>query len=718
VFTDTGVGTSFFGPQRVALPDRSYVIGNGSGTLTITVPAHIATVPFRTLDLLGKECDSLWQAYFPNLKSRVGAVDSSLRNMVNDIATRIAKDAVVSGLLPASATGPLDPKDNISLLDALGERVGKAVDDALAYFLESPQAVDALMSNLWNATKALLGDLVDTLAGFYDTLVLAPLQEGFAGDALADDLMAAAANDPDYASLNLAQYIELRGAIASDVVRNAWNRTAYEDRKATDLARWRLALALADGTSQPGAHLRAQIRAEVVGAGGWLWLAGNSVKRLVSEAARGQDLGAGRAIYATRAEPFVVQDPRAPGSNSTEGFRVAHSPAYVSLVPETPNGVGRVGETRVAIVVPADVPPTDDSPNAHFTKFGASSQRPFTTQWTVRVSGTIRLRVETASPILLGPRGLGPAALEEAWPLDFTISFAAYSGWNLTGVRYRPSDTLFSDIVKFLDGALETVFPILRWVLDFFRKGLEILRDLAERISDFATRVVREIGVLFSRLVDILHKLAMQALSIVGSVLDFVRAYLPANLRFSLYVSGIGLDVLANGPSGRALVLGFNLLGRGEITFLRLEDSEYRGRANGATYDVLGAWNASVGALHQDGAFDPLAIVQPRMIQGTASWDRAWHADFAGPEFESRLLFDQSYGFTLFLPEGTEVGGKVGVEVLVAGNPFFDFNAALQRGAAEIYTVSLHSPPPLALVRLVVRVHLVLAGAGGGARPR
>ncbi|HYS71953.1 MAG TPA: hypothetical protein VEM95_05980, partial [Thermoplasmata archaeon] len=218
VFTDTGVGTSFFGPQRVALPDRSYVIGNGSGTLTITVPAHIATVPFRTLDLLGKECDSLWQAYFPNLKSRVGAVDASLRNMVNDIATRIAKDAVVSGLLPASATGPLDPKDNISLLDALGERVGKAVDDALAYFLESPQAVDALMSNLWNATKALLGDLVDTLAGFYDTLVLAPLQEGFAGDALADDLMAAAANDPDYASLNLAQYIELRGAIASDVV--------------------------------------------------------------------------------------------------------------------------------------------------------------------------------------------------------------------------------------------------------------------------------------------------------------------------------------------------------------------------------------------------------------------------------------------------------------------------------------------------------------------
>ncbi len=407
------------------------------------------------------------------------------------------------------------------------------------------------------------------------------------------------------------------------------------------------------------------------------------MKRLVSEAARGQDLGAGRAIYATRAEPFVVQDPRAPGSNSTEGFRVAHSPAYVSLVPETPNGVGRVGETRVAIVVPADVPPTDDSPNAHFTKFGASSQRPFTTQWTVRVSGTIRLRVETASPILLGPRGLGPAALEEAWPLDFTISFAAYSGWNLTGVRYRPSDTLFSDIVKFLDGALETVFPILRWVLDFFRKGLEILRDLAERISDFATRVVREIGVLFSRLVDILHKLAMQALSIVGSVLDFVRAYLPANLRFSLYVSGIGLDVLANGPSGRALVLGFNLLGRGEITFLRLEDSEYRGRANGATYDVLGAWNASVGALHQDGAFDPLAIVQPRMIQGTASWDRAWHADFAGPEFESRLLFDQSYGFTLFLPEGTEVGGKVGVEVLVAGNPFFDFNAALQRSVAE-----------------------------------
>ena len=683
IFLDTGVGTRFFGPLDFPLPARSYAIPDGADSVLITIPAHIATIGFPTLDLFSNGFNQVWDQYFPALKSRVAAVDASLRSMANDIAARIANDAVLAGLLAKSVSGAIDPKDDTTFLDALGARVDAAIYAALDRLRTDPYAVETLMGNLWDATKALLNGLVDFLISAYDRFLTLSSIFFIPAKAFEDDLRTRAALDPDYTSLNATQREALVAAIADDVTRNGWGKAASDARKADDIANWRRALALADGTTQPGAHLRAQVRDQVLGAAGWLVVAGGTVKRLLSEAVQAQDLAATRAMYRTSSDPFTLWDPWTGDAVATERFRVRQSPGYLRLTPGLPLAPVE-GELRVRIFDPADVPPNDETPNVHYTNPFAPSRRPFTTQWTVVVSGAVRLRVETASPVLLGPRGLEPAGVEKTWPIAFTISLAAYSGWNLAGVAYRPSDTLLSQLVGFLERAVGALIPLLRWVLDAFRKGLEILRDFVARIFDFVHQVVRILSDLFSRLVDVLRWMVTGALSLVGTLIDAAESWLPPNHRFSFHVGGIGFDVLAKGDGGRKLVIGFDVLGHGQITFLDIANSEFWAkRPPGATYDVLGTWDSTIGPLHSVAAFDPIPLTQGHIVEGNASWGGAWQADFAGPEMESALLFGPSVGFTVFLPTGTELEGRAGVDILVSAEPAFDLGAVIQRGLDE-----------------------------------
>ena len=683
VFVDTGIGTGFFGPLDFPLPARSYAIPDGNGSILISIASHVANVTFPTLDLFSSGFDDVWDKYCDEFKTRVGAVDASLRSLANDIAAQIGRDAELSGLLPKSAAGVINPKDNVSFLDALGARVDVAIDSALDRLRTDPYAVETLMGNLWDATKALLDQLVGFLISSYDAWTgLVMTVSGFdPARALEGDLAFRASLDPDYVSLDATQRSKLGDAIAADVSQNRWANAAKDARKSEDIARWRHALDLADGTTRPGAHLRAQIQEQVLGASGWLLVAGQAVKQLVSEAVQGQDLAATRSVYRTSAEPFTLRDPWTADRPASERFRVRQSPGYLRLTPGLP--VGPIdGELRAWIIDPADVPASDETPNVHYTNPFAPSRRPFTTQWSVVVKGAIRLRVETAAAVLLGPRGLEPAGVEKTWPIEFAFSVAAYSGWNLAGVQYHASDTVLSSLVKFLDAVSGKLLTLLRWVLDVFRKGLEILREFVARMFDFVHRVVRLLSDLFTRLVGILRLLATKALSLMGTLLDAASGLptLPGGVGTSLHLGGIGFTVLANGGEGRRLVIGFDLQGHGEITFLRIAESRWAGRAQGAPeYDVLGTWDSTIGSLHASASFDPISLVQTHMVEGMAEWRGAWHADFAGPELESALVVGPSVGFTIILPPGAEVGVRAGIEMLVSTAPAFDLAAAAQR---------------------------------------
>ncbi|MEK6852093.1 MAG: hypothetical protein AABY30_06105, partial [Candidatus Thermoplasmatota archaeon] len=223
VFGDTGVGTTFHGPTPVSLPARTYEVPDGPSTVSITVPAHKTSVPFPAKDLLSRGYDGFWQEYFPTLNVSLTLVGKSLRTLVNDFAIRVADNVVLAGLLPASASGPIDPKDNRTLLAVLGERLGAAIDDAIAWVRTDPAAIEALMANVWVSIRSTLQGLVDHLCTSYATKLVDEAASVETGrQAIAADTWSLSGSDPDFPTLNETQRVALSLLIAADLSASGW----------------------------------------------------------------------------------------------------------------------------------------------------------------------------------------------------------------------------------------------------------------------------------------------------------------------------------------------------------------------------------------------------------------------------------------------------------------------------------------------------------------
>ncbi|MBI4416983.1 MAG: hypothetical protein HY557_08370, partial [Euryarchaeota archaeon] len=386
--------TTFLGPASIALPERTYAIVDGSSAVNITVPAYGASVPFPWRDLVAREFGEFWAAHYPDFEAGVRRLHAGIRDLTNDVAARLAEDAAFVDALGGSAE-PLDPNDGATFLAVLAARIEKAVDEAIERLRSDPAAMDAMIAPLWERAKELVADLVDLLVESYPTLADEALTIAEGERALADDVWTRASLDSDFAALGEDGRNALRTAIEADVADSGWVRSTFASRRAEDVARWSLALAAVNETVLPGTPtLRERLREAAVGVGGWLLHARSAMRGLLQEAL-GQEALA--AHVATRLDPFLFRDVPT-GRAKAEPFRVHHEPGVVRE--GGPDGL------RIEIVDPATVPLAVDTPNVHYTRPFERSTRPFTTQWTVRVSGLVQLRVETVDRVLFGPDGL------------------------------------------------------------------------------------------------------------------------------------------------------------------------------------------------------------------------------------------------------------------------------------------------------------------------
>lgn len=669
VFGSAGVGTAFFGPASVPIPERAYDVPNGTGSVRIVTPAQSATVPFPWKDLLAREFDGFWEAYFPRFNASAGRVHGSLRGLVNDVAVRVADDAVLAGLLPGSATGPVDPKDNVTFLDALAARVARAVDDAVAWFQGHPEAVDGLMANLWDATKATLADLVAHVRVNYPALAGESSEIPKARAAIADDLFAWAKADPAFPGLNATQRLWLRGRIDADVLASGWADAAYESRRQADGRRWDRAVAAMGGTPLPeDPDLRARLREIVVGAGGWLSLARDAVRGLLEESGRAQGVAGLRVAIPTTLDPFRLWDPRRPQDVTAERFTVSHTPRSLRATAGIPSDVPQVGELRVHIVDPADTPPTQGGGNEHFTRPFERSRRPFATRWGVEVRGAVRLTVATADRVLLGPSGPAPASVHAVWPIDASFSVHGYSGWNLTGVAYASSDTFAEDAWELLQEFLRILWDAIAQaaeaVLDLLRAAIEFVMDLLEPLFAFAHRVVQFLTELAAQAVEFLHDLAVQAADALGGIADAFLDAVPPGSVTSVSMYGLTFRAALNGPGGRELDLAVT---SGPMTAgIVLHDLEEAGRArsDGPRYDLVATWAVAAGPFRFEAAFDPLLAMQPTAARGSAVWEGTWRVDFEGPVADPYYRVGVSIGIgPIPVPPIGTVDVEIGVRV-------------------------------------------------------
>ena len=671
-FVATGVGTRFFGPVPVSIPLRAYAVGS----VEISVPAHALLVPFPTKDLLSAEYDGFWEDYFPRFNASVTLVGRSLRTLVSDFSTQLAESAVLADLLPDTATGPVDPADDASLLSELGDRVSRAVDDAIAWVREDPSAIETLMANLWEAIRATMRSLVEHLVASYDGLVDATTALAAGTNALAKEMYARASLDPEFAGLSDAEKSSLQAEIAADVDASGWVSAAYEGGKARDAERWRAAVDTANGES-----LRARLREAVVGAAGWLRLARESVHGIIREVRAVQDVASLRAVYRTRLGPIELWERDRPGHIRREGFRVRHAPTFLR---ESENAEGMLA---VEIIDPATVPATSQTPNVHYTRLNESSHRPFTTTWSVRVVGALRLRLETVAAPFLGEAGLEPAVMETPWRLDFSFMIPSYSGWGLAGVSYRSSNSplgdLWSFILDILDRAWSILAPVLRILMDIFLEAAKVMMQLLEPLMRFARDVVKFMADLTTLALDFLEDLARGVIDLVGALVDLLVEPAPEGSEFTIHAQGLRIDFLVNGDRGRDL----EATARMGMMVVRLTvlDAEEAGepRPDGTRWDVIATGHAVAHPFELHARYDPIPPPTQHAVTGQASWEPTWSMDFEGPVLQT--VYAVGFSAPVSFPVGAAtVDVEFGVRAFFEEDPISMAEEFLERAFYDL----------------------------------
>jgi len=661
---DTGVGTQFLGPTSSAIPDRTYAIGG----VNLTVAAHSTVVPFPTKELRSRDYDEFWETYFPRFNASVTLVGRSIREMVNEFATQVGHSAILAGLLPESASGPIDPKDDTSFLEALGSRVLRAVDDALRWILTDPTAIETLMSNLWESVRATLRDLIEHVIASYDYLagrdeVIPP-----AHSAIVNEVYARASQDPDFSQLDPAGRDALRSAIDSDASSSGWATDAYAGRKTQDSSRWRQGVDTANGES-----VRLQLLQAVVGDAGLMALARTMIEGLFREAEAAHDVAGLRVVTRTRLDPFVLSGGSDADGARAERFRVRQDPPYLrgsgGIPPEGP----RPGDLMIEVQDPAALPADYGTPNVHFTKPTELTRRPYTTTWSVRVLGAVRLRVETEAGVVPGTGGLRPIVLDDVWRLNFTLSIPAYSGWGLAGVAYRNSnsfaDDLFDFIVRFLDAAWDFLEPLLRPFLDAIRQVARAFLQLVEPLLRFGRQVIEFLARVTSGLLDFVRSLVTGLVDVLMTVLDFFLSLNDSPQSFVIDGHGIRVAFFVNGPEGRRLTLGVQMGGLG--VGVQIVDLVKAGLAvaGGPRWDLVVDWGAAVDPFRMSARLDPAMAFETHMAQAHASWAGSWAMDAVGPSEERRFFAGQAWAVSdVPTPIGT-ADVELGVRVLFPAVP-------------------------------------------------
>ncbi len=680
VFRDGAVDTGFFGPSAVGLPARTYEIPNGSNPIRIDVPSHDHAVPFPPRDLLARDMDSYWEWDFQHsFSASVRSVGGSLRSLVDDFCAAIARDAVLAGLLPGSALGPIDPKDGQPFLAALSARVERAVDDAIAWARSDPGAVATMMGTLYDSVREAARGVVLRLGAGYDVIVDRDGSVGRANVSLADHEYALAGADPDFRTLTEAQRASLYAAIRADVAASGWSAAAYDARKQVDTARWLGAVEASTGQS-----FRDGLALVVTGSAGWLVLAREMLVGMLHDIRETREAAMLTASTPVTLEPFRLWDPADPTRSAVERFRVRNT--VLRITPGEPSGAPPIGELRVGIVDPGSVPATDASPNVHYTDPWALSRRPFETVWSVRVIGLARLRVETFDRPLLGPGGPEPVAVEKLLRLDFSFSVPVASGWALAGVRYVSSDTFLADAWELVQAGLALVWsvvePFVRGVLDLLRRVVEFLLRLVEPLLRLAERIVKEIVRVVRLAVDLVQTAIRAIANAIGESLDGFVESLPPDTAIALSFGGARIDLVLNRPDG-ADVEARMAAGALAVTFTSLDLVEAgRPRPGELRWDVFVRWSVVHEPFRLTALLDPSAVVQDHAFEAQASWTDSWSLEMEGPELATYEVVGATYDATVVLL-GAEIDVEFGIRALFAAGLPSLLEAALGRSRDE-----------------------------------
>lgn len=699
LFGDLRASTSIMGPASLSLPAQTYTVTDGDGQeYNILLPSHLYSVPFKSRSLLEGNND-IWSGYFDEIyKDDLKAVHAGVRDLARDIANSLASKLDMIGLFnPVRINGVIDPRDDLGILEYIHGAVNASICEAMEGLRENPKFYQGLVANLWGHEKEMVRGLMDYIEVKYDALAARASNVEFARGSLVDSMIGVAASDEVYRLLDDTARAHLAQRITEAIDENGWAQAAYENAKSSDVERFESLYNKAVNLDTPPANggLYQRMMEMISGATGILTEAGDFVNVFLEGLTRNEHISNDKILIPAYTQPFEFRNPGLFANRSRAGLKeealvVDQSPDLLPITRLTRvggemQGEPDQGELWVDIVDPMDVPLSKDSPNVHYTQVDRISDRPFQTQWTITIKGSVGMTVATERAVYLDPEGLVPVVDQLAVPLNLTLIVTTFSGWPLDGVAYASSNTFGSDlwakIQSFFEGVWDTVSSSVGWLLDGAKSLLDQLSSIIDYLLAQASKVLKMVYDVIDKVFDLLQKALQGVISHLMEALDYVLKSLPS-FEFKLSGFGLTLRIAVNCDEANRLLVEATL-GSFSITarFVNLEKAGITPRQKWASWDILADVEGAVGPFTLKARIDPLMIVSDRFVRARARWGETFELDLVMPEVETY----HAYGFSAAIPIPVPPIGEVEIEL------GFRVRASEQLEAIDIPGIIAHS---------------------------
>jgi len=415
----------------------------------------------------------------------------------------------------------------------------------------------------------------------------------------------------------------------------------------------------------------------ISGATGILTEAGNFLNVFLDGLTRNEEISNDKILIPAYTQPFEFRNPGLISERSTVGLNeealvVDQSPDLLPVTRLTRGGGNMQGEPNqgelwVDIVDPTDIPFSIDTPNVHYTQVDKISDRPFQTQWTIAIKGSVGMTVSTERAVYLDPEGLVPVVDHLTVPLNITLIVTAFSGWPLNGVTYASSNTfggdLWAKVQSFLKGVWDAVSCSIGWLLDGAKSLIDQLSSLIDYLIAQASKIIELIYNTINKVFEILQKALQGVVSALMDALDFILKSLPS-FDFKLSGFGLGLRIAVNPDVANRLLVeatlgSFNMTAR----FVNLEEAGLAARQDWASWDILANVEGSIGPFTLEATIDPLMIVNDRFLRARAQWGEAFKLDFVMPEVETYHAYGGSVAIPIPVPPIGELEIELGFRV-------------------------------------------------------
>lgn len=648
---------AFEASQDFALivPEREYFVEDASGELYPVWAGNITTVVnVPAYDLLGSDS---WKGFYPSFKE----CQAGLRGLLQDAVVRLGFDIASIAELRIDGVA-IDPSDNRTLFESLARGA-----ESVQLVLDKGE-LQGMARNLPMFSSQY--ELASMFSGFVRSNAESLLDLEGSFEAACDDLASSILGSlrcPYIPGLAIPVEDQLREIVRADVASDlSWGlagslRSSLEAIGEAHLRRLASAVNMSvakadDGFAGPLVDsVAGAIAFGAEGIPGMDSLVESCLTAFSRGVLRQSDLsGFKRSVYVDLAHPFEFWE--GDRSSAEAGGRVANESVTVRAEDGLPpmravpyseelgytslSGLVPAGEVLVMVKHPGDFDRSrSEYPNLHLTSLSNSSATPYTTQWTVSVSGLVPLSVATGSSGLQSMLSEEAPSSRAVVKVELSVPVVLHSAWPLQGVEYNPSSTFLKDALdvakKFCDVVWDKIEPAVGWLKDGLERAYRFVAHAFETLASFANRVIKALAGALQVLVETMQEFVQR---IANSVLAKAVKWfidLTGRVEFRISLFGFVISVQTNlpdllyrkGSDLLRILVSTDRLGPGISFGIRVA------RLADGSYDVLANGTLSLRRVTVEVAVDPLMHILRRLVEVHCT-GQSWGLDLLIPEVE------------------------------------------------------------------------------------